>query len=214
MDCDGVIFDANAFKLRALEATLADFPGSTHAAMVDYWKRSGGVSRYVKFDHYVREIVGLDGAEAEARIKATIATFAAHSRAGYAAVAPLPEALAFARAVGPQRLVVVSGTDGEELRQVFEQQGLTEVFPRVLGSPTLKREHIAAELAARGCQASECLFIGDGAGDLEAATLTGVPFFFLAQMSPWPGAREAIAATANASYLESWSELLSLASIA
>jgi phosphoglycolate phosphatase-like HAD superfamily hydrolase len=210
MDCDGVIFDSNRAKLAALEAVLAGFPEDSHRPMREYWGRSGGVSRYVKFDHFAQRILGLLGAEAERVAGAAVAVFAEHSRAGYARLDPLPDALAFARAVGAERLVVSSGTDGAELSGVFVDKGLNGWFPVVLGSPATKPEHVREQLALRGADPARCLFIGDGAADLAVAQQYRMPFVFLAQHSEWDGAAAALAAAAQGSVarVDSWGELL------
>ncbi len=205
LDCDGVIFDANGFKIDALNAVIAGESERAQAAMLEYWRRSGGVSRYVKLDHFYRSIMRAE--DPEGRAARAIARFGELSRAGYRTVAPVPEALALIRDAGPERCVVVSGTDQDELRDVFRERGLDRLVADVLGSPATKRQHIERVLAERGCEASDALFIGDGAGDLRACVETGVPFVYLAAMSEWSDAEEELART-DAVIARDWAELL------
>ena len=212
MACDGVIFDANPFKRAALERAMEPFPQESREPMRRYWQESGGVSRYVKFDHYVRTIVGLEG---EAAVRATsraIQTFATHSRAGYAQQGPVPQALEFARSVGPERIVVVSGTDQTELRHVFREAPLRSLFPTVLGSPTTKEEHLEQVLAQVPALPQNCLFIGDGGGDFAAAEHCGVPFVFLAELSDWERGTQVVGARPGNYCCEGFSDLLEAAS--
>lgn len=215
MDCDGVIFDSNRHKLDALEAVLARFDVASHGPMRAYWAESGGVSRYVKFDHFARRVLALSGGEAERVAAQAVERFAEHSRAGYARLRPLPQALEFARALGAPRLVVSSGTDGDELRGVFADKGLTSLFPVVLGSPETKAEHVRAQLAERRAEPGQCLFVGDGAADLEVAQQFGMPFVFLAAYSGWQGAGAALELAAQQGrapvmQVAAWTELLAL----
>lgn len=210
LDCDGVVFDSNAFKVDALMAVIGDEPKAAQDEMLRYWRKSGGLSRYVKLEHFYRDIVGADdiGAdEVEAKVAEGVAAFGVVSRAGYENVSPVPEAMRLIEDAGPERCWVISGTDQRELRDVFRDQGIDDRFAGVLGSPTTKPEHIARVLAETGAAPEEALFVGDGAGDLRACVETGVPFVYLAQMSEWEGADEALAET-DAVVARDWPELL------
>ena len=205
LDCDGVVFDSNAFKVDALEAVIADESEEARREMLRYWRRSGGLSRYVKLDHFYRNIVG--AGDVEAKVAEGVRRFGERSRAGYRTVSPVPAALAFVRDAGPERCFVVSGTDQDELRDVFQEQGIDGLFADVLGSPTTKPEHLDRVLEERRCPPTDALFVGDGAGDLRASEATGVPFVYLAEMSEWDGADEALA-TSDAIVARDWPELL------
>jgi phosphoglycolate phosphatase-like HAD superfamily hydrolase len=211
LDCDGVIFDSNAFKVDALSAVIAGEPADARDAMLRYWRKSGGLSRYVKLDHFYRSIVRAD--DPEARAARAIARFGELSRAGYRHVRPVPEALALIRDAGRERCVVVSGTDQDELRDVFREQRLDALVADVLGSPTTKAEHIERALAARGSGPDAALLVGDGAGDLRACQETGLQFVYLAAMSEWDGALEALAPT-DSVVARDWPELLAAFGVA
>ncbi|MDZ4213044.1 MAG: HAD family hydrolase, partial [Methylotenera sp.] len=58
-DCDGVVLDSNLVKTEAYFRTAKNL-GATDSqaqALVDYHIRLGGISRYHKFDYYLREIL-------------------------------------------------------------------------------------------------------------------------------------------------------------
>lgn len=205
LDCDGVVFDSNAFKVDALKAVIANESEAAQEGMLRYWRKSGGLSRYVKLDHFYRNIVGAD--DVEARVADGVRVFGERSRAGYRTVSPVPEAITLIRDAERERCFVVSGTDQEELRDVFREQGIDGLFSGVLGSPTTKPEHIRRVLSDWACAPSMAMFVGDGAGDLRACEETGVPFVYLAEMSEWEGADEALAET-EAFVARTWTELL------
>ena len=58
-DCDGVILDSNVVKTEAYFSTAKNLGASDSQAqqLVDYHVRLGGISRYHKFDWYVREVL-------------------------------------------------------------------------------------------------------------------------------------------------------------
>ncbi|HJL17469.1 MAG TPA: hypothetical protein RMH99_17500 [Sandaracinaceae bacterium LLY-WYZ-13_1] len=209
LDCDGVVFDANAFKVDALRAVMEGTDEAAQREMLDYWHAHGGLSRYVKLDHFFRNVVGLaDEAELEAAVARGLEVFGAASRAGYRTTSPVPEALTLVRDAGPARCFVVSGTDQAELRDVFETQAIDDLFAGVLGSPTTKPEHIRRVLAARDAAPDDALFVGDGAGDFRACRETAVPFVYLASMSGWTGAAEALDGERDVFWADDWPTLL------
>ena len=58
-DCDGVVLDSNIVKTEAYFRTAKNL-GATDKeaqALVDYHVKLGGISRYHKFDYYLREII-------------------------------------------------------------------------------------------------------------------------------------------------------------
>lgn len=187
MDCDGIIFDANGVKVAAFEKALADEPAGPRAELIAHHKQTGGISRYEKLRRFYTEMVPSD--EPESAIAGALERFSQASVAGYRSLEHRPEALRFAEAMGGTEAVyVVSGSDGEELRQVFAEHDLLGCFADVLGSPTKKVPHMRRVLEERGLAPGDALMIGDGRGDLEACHALGVPFIFLREMSEWTDA--------------------------
>ena len=209
MDCDGVIFDTNQLKCDAFRYALDRYPREAVEALVAWHKQTGGVSRYLKIEHFFRELCPVDNLDA-ASTRALL-RFGEFCERGYEAMTPRPEALAFAAlAGGPECVWVVSGSDEEELRKVFVRQDIADRFVDVHGSPVGKRAHLTRILAARGVAPAEALFVGDGGGDWEAAQAVGVPFVFLGEMSEWQDGPSTIAASgeADAAIAETWAALL------
>jgi phosphoglycolate phosphatase-like HAD superfamily hydrolase len=211
LDCDGVVFDSNGFKLEALRQTLAGYPPAAVARMEHYWSANGGVSRYRKLAHFFREIWPVPDPEAEVRLAAE--RFGRLSRRFFDGVAPIPGALALARDAGRERCFVVSGADGAEVRDVFAAQGISGLFAEVHGSPITKREHLERILGERGCPAERALFVGDGGGDYEACRALGLPFIYLAEFSEWTAADLVLAAAPLTHRAATWPELLALVGV-
>ena len=55
-DCDGVILDSNQIKSEAFAYALPDDPPELVKKFVQYHKENWGVSRYLKFEHYFKNI--------------------------------------------------------------------------------------------------------------------------------------------------------------
>lgn len=192
MDCDGVIFDANPIKLDAFRAAVAGAPPEAVADLLERHRATGGVSRYEKLRWFYEE--RCPAAEPDAAVAAALERFATEARAGYLRLAPRPEALDFAAALGgADSVYVVSGSDQEELRAVFDHHRIRHRFADVLGSPETKVPHLRRVLEARGVAPDDALMVGDGRADLEASHHLGLPFVYLREMSEWDAADEHLA---------------------
>jgi phosphoglycolate phosphatase-like HAD superfamily hydrolase len=205
LDCDGVIFDSNGFKIEGMRQALSAFDAAQLNAMEDFWRANGGVSRYEKFRHFFTNIAPEpDVAEA---VRGAAERFGRFSRAAYSQHTPVPEALELARHAGPDRCYVVSGADESELVSVFAEKGISHLFSGVYGSPRPKLELVRTVLERVGAQPSEALLIGDGAGDHRVAKTLGMQFVYLAQFSEWRGARERMIEDPGVVWADSWGDL-------
>lgn len=210
MDCDGVIYDTNRLKCDAFRHALDGYPRGVVEALVDHHKATGGVSRYLKFERFFAEMHPV--ADTERAMRVALDRFADFCERGYERMRPRPEALRFAEQLGgADRVYVVSGSDEEELRRVFDAADVRHRFAEVHGSPVGKKAHLSRICAERGADPRRCLFVGDGWGDWDTATTLDVPFVFLSEMSEWEGGKATIAAaTAEQSVAEAptWDALL------
>jgi phosphoglycolate phosphatase-like HAD superfamily hydrolase len=206
LDCDGVIFDSNAFKVEGMRQALSAYDADRVERMGDFWRQNGGVSRYEKFRHFFTAIA--PEPDVPAAVKGAAERFGAFSRAAYSQRSPVPAALQLARHAGAERCYVVSGADESELISVFAEKGITALFAGVYGSPRPKLELVTSVLERVGSNASEALLIGDGAGDFRVAATLHMPFVYLAQYSEWSSARERMADAPGVSWADSWSDLL------
>jgi phosphoglycolate phosphatase-like HAD superfamily hydrolase len=206
-DCDGIIYDSNGFKQRAMRHALAGQDERALAQMSDFWRRNGGMSRFAKLEHFFTQIAPHPDVAGQVALAAQ--RFGEASRAGYDECVPLGAALRAAAAAGAERCHVVSGAAQSELESVFAAHGIASQFASVLGSPTPKLELVRGVLAARHCPPEHALLIGDGAMDFRVAQALGVHFVYLAQYSEWLGAEQQLAAAEPVSVAETWQELLS-----
>jgi phosphoglycolate phosphatase-like HAD superfamily hydrolase len=185
-DCDGVILDSN--KVRAQAFYNAALPyGQQHAeALKAYHILHGGVSRYVKFEILLRDMVGLPVTkEAMASLLHAFTTEATRGLLTCEVAAGLQ---ALRQAIPHARWMLVSGADENELRHVFAQRGIADYFDAgIFGSPSnkddiLHREKVSGNLQYPG------LFFGDSRYDHQAATRAGLDFVFVSRwtdMQQW-----------------------------
>ena len=55
-DCDGVILMSNQMKSKAFALTLKNEKKKLVNEFMSYHQQNGGISRYVKFDYFYKEI--------------------------------------------------------------------------------------------------------------------------------------------------------------
>ncbi|OYY80055.1 MAG: HAD family hydrolase [Methylophilales bacterium 16-45-9] len=131
-DCDGVVLDSNIVKTDAYFRTAKNL-GATDAqaqALVDYHVRLGGISRYHKFDWYLREVLH-QPATAEA-IQTFLDEFSRELEVGLMHC-PVAKGLDDLRtATSHAKWMILSGGDQQEIRNLFAKRatraGLDFVF--------------------------------------------------------------------------------------
>jgi HAD superfamily hydrolase (TIGR01549 family) len=178
-DCDGVVLDSNRLKTEAYYR-VAKKLGATDEqaqALVNYHVSLGGVSRYFKFDYYLREI--LHQPVTDDAIQGLLDEFARELEVDL-------EHCKITDGLGELReltlnanWMIVSGGDQQELRTLFAKRNIDYLFDGgIFGSPDNKDLVLAREKANGNLQ-NPALFIGDSKYDYEAATRADLDFLFL-----------------------------------
>jgi len=185
-DCDGVLLNSNGVKTRAFFDTALPYGEPAAQALVDYHVRTGGVSRYQKFDYFLRSILRKD-AVTEAELRQLLDSYARKVRQGLL-TCEITAGLAQLRSETRKcRWLVVSGGDQAELREVFAQKELDHYFDGgIFGSPDSKDVILARELGTGNIK-RPALFFGDSQYDYEAATRAGTDFVFVRSWSEIEG---------------------------
>jgi len=185
-DCDGVVLDSNVVKTEAYFRTAKNL-GATDAqaqTLVDYHVRLGGISRYHKFDYYLREIVHQpvnDNA-----IQALLDEFSRELEVGLMECGVAEGLMTLREATLQANWMILSGGDQQEIRTLFAKRHLADLFNGGLfGSPDNKDTVLAREIANGNLQ-FPALFIGDSKYDYEAAARAGLDFVFLSDWTEVP----------------------------
>lgn len=185
-DCDGVILDSNIVKTEAYFRTAKNL-GATNAqaqALTDYHVKLGGISRYHKFDWYLREV--LNQPVTEAAVQVLLDEFSRELEVGLMECVVADGLQALRQATPQAKWMILSGGDQQEIRDLFTKRDLTKYFEGGLfGSPDNKDVVLAREIANGNLQLP-AIFVGDSQYDFESSTRAGLDFVFVSDWTEVP----------------------------
>lgn len=176
-DSDGVILNSNAVKTEAFYRATLPWGADAAQALVDYHVSRGGISRYVKFEHFLREIV--HEPVTEDVMQHLLQTFTEEAIRGLVQSELAPGLEALRKAMPHTHWMVVTGGDQAELCEVYRQKNIAGWFDAGLfGSPDSKDVIIERELN-NGNLKTPAIFFGDSRYDHQASTRAGLDFVFV-----------------------------------
>jgi len=178
-DCDGVVLDSNRVKTDAFYHAALPYGRHAAEALVEHHKQHGGISRHVKFRHFLQHVV--EAPVEESALEVLLEAYAREVRAGLLTCRVNPELGRLREATAPARWMVVSGGDQDELRDVLTIRELTHLFDRGIFGGPLSKDAILAREKANASIRMPALYIGDSRYDHEAASQAGLDFLFLSK---------------------------------
>ena len=179
-DFDGVLVESAEIKTEAFGQLFSAYPGKVHE-IVEYHKRNMGISRYVKFRYFYKNILGRklsNDEEMELGEKFSQIVLEKILKAPF--VAGTLDFLDKYHKKIP--LFIASGTPDDELQYIVEKRDISRYFKEIHGTPRKKTEIVLDILSRYSWNASEAIFVGDAESDLKASRETGVRF--IARISP------------------------------
>jgi HAD superfamily hydrolase (TIGR01549 family) len=180
-DCDGVVLNSNKVKTQAFYDATLSFGHEAAQTLVDYHVQNGGISRYLKFEYFIAEI--LKQPITQDLLDDLLNRFASEVKVGLTDCQIAPGLVELREKTSLANWLIVSGGDQDELREVFAERGLFDLFNGgIFGSPDnkdviLKREMDSLNIHVRA------LFLGDSKYDYEAASRANLDFIFLSNWS-------------------------------
>jgi phosphoglycolate phosphatase len=173
LDFDGVILASTEVKSRAFEEIFSRYPDVSQKATAFHHAHKG-VSRNQKFQYLVHDLLGLEDPELINQLSEEFGQIVEDRILGCEFV---PGAKVFLNHWhGRLPLYVASTNSPQELGRIICRLGLTRYFDRVLADPGPKAVLLQEILNHTGLVAAEVVFVGDSAGDLEAAREVGARF--------------------------------------
>jgi HAD superfamily hydrolase (TIGR01549 family) len=175
-DFDGVLMQSNEVRDRGFEIVLKSYTDHQVSQLMDFHRKNGGLSRYVKFRYFFEEILKKEITENEILELANSFSIIMKDLLVDSKLL-IAETIEFIRKnYTKYKMHIVSGSDGNELRYLCKELGIDHYFLSIHGSPTPKKELIKQLLLDQNYLKKECVMIGDSINDWDAAHENGIDF--------------------------------------
>lgn len=185
-DCDGVILDSNQLKSKAFRLTLEDYPKNYVDYFIAYHELNGGISRHIKFEYFLRNILEKQNFQEE--LSALLKKFSLVSMEILFKEAKLiPGVRDFLKKLNKEKkyVIVCSGTDEIDLKEILASKNIDHYFSHIYGSPKTKKEILLKALTEYKNHKIQGIFFGDAYSDYEAAKKFQLDFIFVSYNSDW-----------------------------
>ncbi|MCC6076902.1 HAD family hydrolase [Pseudomonas sp. GCM10022188] len=183
-DCDGVLLDSNNFKLTAMRLALSGYSENLVDTFIEYFRNNFGKSRYHHITVFFDEFLKRESLPDEKQ--QILDLYAQKCREQYLECNVCEGVFELLEAIPSTNCWIVSGSDQDELREVFRARGLENYFVEIYGSPTRKSINIQNIIESSNLIKSETCLIGDAEGDRQAAEENGIDFIFCSGYSNTP----------------------------
>lgn len=181
-DCDGVLFDSNMSKVKAMELSLLQsgaFNTTEILANLQYFKRNFGKSRYHHIEIFLE---GIEPGLKDILANKILHSYSAHVDDLYERIELVSGVPQLLDCLSTKDLYVVSGSEEIQLRNAFSAKSLDNYFVSIYGSPASKVENLQKVLKQISKMCTP-LFIGDALTDLKASKQVGIDFAFFSKHS-------------------------------
>lgn len=190
-DFDGVIIDSEMIRQKGFRYALREYDEDLVDKLIDYHCENGGISRYEKFDYFLREILSYSG-----NIKSQLKNFLAD----YSSVMEremtdsnllIRESLEFIQENYENfEMHIVSASDDTELKNLASALSISVYFRSINGSPTPKVDLVKNIISEYNYVRDEIVLIGDSINDYHAAKDNNIHFMgvgkkSLVELSTW-----------------------------
>lgn len=176
-DCDGVILDSVPVKTRAFARLAEPYGEEARDRFVMYHAVHGGVSRYLKFEWFFREILDREiTPEEKAEWSKKFEEYALDEVRKCDLIPGVKQTLERWHNILP--MYVCTGAPQKEVAFILEERGLTRYFADILGSPPVKAELLRIIVNDLACVLpEEALMVGDATTDRDAALANDTLFY-------------------------------------
>jgi len=176
-DFDGVILDSMPTREYGFKNVLEKYPNNEVEKLLDFHRKNGGLSRYVKFRYFFEEI--RNETLSNEKLSKLTDSYSEIMRERLCLRENLiSETINYIKKHQHNYTMhIVSGSDGNELRYLCNQLIISQYFKTIEGSPTPKIELVRDLLKKFNYNKEELCLIGDSINDFDAAKSNKIDFF-------------------------------------
>ena len=184
-DCDGVILNSNSIKTEAFRKVLINEVESDIEKFIHYHESNGGISRYEKFNYFYSKIINKKE-KLDFYVKRALNDYGKIVFNELIKCDFVPGVIDFINHLfkNKKNIFVVSGSDQQELREVFRNRNISFYFEKIYGSPNHKVLNTGF-VVNRFKNKEKGVFFGDSKLDYESSVKHNLDFFFIDGFSDW-----------------------------
>ena len=173
-DFDGVLVESADIKTEAFRDIFSRWPDKAKDGL-DYHRQNMGISRYVKFEHFYRNVICQPYSQEIGEQLAQEFSQLVLDKVKRASF--VKGAKEFLEDDYQQYLLfIASGTPQNEMDSIVLAKDIGKYFRGIFGSPASKAEIVNNILTKYSLDKDEIIFVGDALSDKLAAEETGVKF--------------------------------------
>ena len=181
-DCDGVVLNSNQAKTNAFRKVFEKYNKNAVDEFIEYHRRNGGVSRYIKIENFLKNILPKyykNRESNEDELSMLLKSYSNKCKESLLKCEITKDLSSLRKITGNIPWLIISGGDQFELREVFNKKGLTSLFNGgIFGSPEKKIDIIKREIT-NGIIQFPALMLGDSKLDHIAAKSNNIDFLFV-----------------------------------
>tara|TARA_Y100001968_G_scaffold331251_1_gene385325 strand:+ start:915 stop:1586 length:672 start_codon:yes stop_codon:yes gene_type:complete len=185
-DCDGVILNSNQIKTSSFRKILKGYNPDAIDDFIDYHKKNGGISRYIKLDYFLNHIApkySENHKHNPKELSNLIKKYSIECIKSLCKSQVTQNLKEMRETTGDIPWFVVSGGDQNELRKVFKQKKIYDYFTGgIFGSPEKKIDILNREIKKRNIDYPALMF-GDSKLDHTVACYHEIDFVFVYKWS-------------------------------
>lgn len=176
-DFDGVIVFSEFIRDSGFRKSLSHYNESDVNKLLEFHKINGGLSRYVKFNFFFKEILKFD--EYSSELKLALKNYNEFMLTEFVKQNPVNfQAISFIKkTLKSKKHHLISASDENELIHICNELNLTDCFISINGSPTPKLDNLQIVTDKYSYSKNNIVYIGDSINDYEAAKNFGCNFF-------------------------------------
>ena len=176
LDCDGVIFDTNRYKINFFLDCLKEYDSKVLDNFRLFLIQNFGKTRHYMFNYFFQNLLSKDLKKIDLKIKC----YAEKCKNMYQELNFTDGFLDFMKKYNHKKIIVLSGNDEKELKDIFFKRNQI-FFSDILGSPIDKESHILN--LKKTYDYKKIIFIGDSTYDFEVANNNDIDFLAMKNFS-------------------------------
>lgn len=180
-DCDGVILNSNNYKSEAFFKSTLKYGKENAKKFKNYHIKNGGISRNIKFKYFFETI--LKKKDYSKDLDEAINVYSDIVKIDLEKSDITPNLSQLKKKYKKQNWLVVSGSNQNELQQVFKKRKIDKYFDSgIYGSPKDKIT-ILNELRSASTLKKKTIYFGDSLYDYECSKKCNIDFCFVSKWS-------------------------------